>query len=147
METAEALKLAQSKDLDLVEVAPKARPPVCKIMSWSKFKYDLSKKKKSSSKGKSKEIKEMWFTPYIGDGDLKHKLTKVEEFLQKNHPVKITIRVRGRVQKEAITSQLNKILKLLEDKSETDEKPRIAGRNLSILIFPKKSVSKAKNKE
>lgn len=147
METPKALELARSRELDLVEVAPREKPPVCKIMSWSKFKYDLSKKRKVSSKGKSKELKEMWFSPYIGDGDIKHKLKKVKEFLGKKHPVKITIRVRGRVQKEAVTAQLDKITSLLDSEYETGGRPRQEGRNLALIIFPKKSTSKSKAKK
>ena len=146
METQKALELARSRELDLVEVAPNTRPPVCKIMSWSKLKYDFSKKQRASSKGRAREMKEMWFSPYISDGDIQHKLRKVEEFLSKKHPVKLTIRVKGRVQREAITAQLEKILNLLEGKFETEEKPKKSGRNLSILIYPKKSEAKKKEK-
>lgn len=139
--------MAREKGLDLIEVAPSVRPPVCKILSWSKFKYDLSKKQRSSSKGKAKEMKEMWFSPYIGEGDINHKLKRVEEFLSKKHPVKLTIRVRGRVHNEVVTAQLEKILGLLEGKFETEEKPRREGRNLSIIIFPPKKISKTDDKE
>lgn len=134
--------MAKEKELDLVEVSPNASPPVCKIMSWSKFKYDLSKKSKGSTRGKSRDLKEMWFSPYIDDGDIEHKLKKVRGFLSKKHPVKLTIRVKGRVQKEVITGQMEKILKKLEGEFETDEQSRKEGRNLSILILPKKSATK-----
>lgn len=137
--------MAREKDLDLVEVSPNSKPPVCKIMSWSKFKYELSKKKRSATKGKSKDMKEMRFSPFISDGDIEHKLKKVEEFLEKKHPVKLTIRVKGRVQSDVVYSQLEKILKLLEGKYETDERPRYEGRNLAILIFPNKSATKVKS--
>ncbi len=139
--------MAREKDLDLVEVSPNSKPPVCKIMSWSKFKYELSKKRKSSSKGKSKDMKEMRFTPYISDGDIDHKLKRVEDFLTKKHPVKLTIIVRGRIQEQVVRSLLDKILKLLEGKYETDESPHHEGRNLAILIYPAKSISKSKNKK
>lgn len=142
METQKALELARSQGLDLVEVAPNERPPVCKIMSWSKFKYNLSKKRKGSDKGKSKDLKEMWFSPYISDGDTDHKLKKVREFLKKKHPVKLTIRVKGRVQKEVVTSQLEKVLKLMEGEFESEGRPRREGKNLSMIIFPKKSAKK-----
>lgn len=138
VETKKALQMAKEKDLDLVEVSPNARPPVCKIMSWSKFKYELSKKSKGSSKGKAKEQKEMWFSPYIDEGDIQHKVKKVKEFLQKKHPVKITIRVKGRVSREVIQEQLDNILNHLEGTFETDETPRREGRNLAIRILPKK---------
>jgi len=140
--------MAREKGLDLVEVSPNSRPPVCKIMSWSKFKYELSKKRKGSSKGKAKEMKEMRFSPYISDGDVNHKLKKVNEFLDKKHPVKLTIRVKGRVQYEVVSNQLNKILGLLQGRYETDQGPRREGRNLTQLIFPIKNTPvKDKNLE
>jgi translation initiation factor IF-3 len=138
METKAAIELARSKGLDLIEVAPNEKPPVCKIMSWSKFKYDLSKRKKKSSRGKAKELKEMWFTPYISVGDREHKLSRVIEFLSKKHPVKITVRVKGRVQREVVTEQLNTIIKLLQGKFETSAQIKFEGRNLSTTLFPTK---------
>jgi translation initiation factor IF-3 len=134
--------MANDAELDLVEVSPDAKPPVCKIISWSKFKYDLSKKKRSSSKGKSKEMKEMWFSPYIGKGDIDHKLKKVREFLKDKHPVKMTIRVKGRVHDEVVYDQLGKILKLIKGEYITESNPRREGRNLSIIILPPKSTKK-----
>lgn len=136
--------MAQEKGLDLIEVAPNTKPPVCKIMSWSKFKYNLSKKKRGSSKGKAKDVKEMRFSPYISMGDIEHKKRKVEEFLAKKHPVKLTIFVKGRVDYNVVRTQLDKILAILEGKYETDQFPRKEGRNLSILVFPPKTVAKAK---
>ena len=148
IETEKAQKMAQEKGLDLIEVSPNTRPPVCKIMSWSKFKYNLSKKRKGSSKGKSKDMKEMRFSPYIGEGDINHKKRKVEEFLEERHPVKIIIFVRGRVNRDVIYGQMENISNLFRDKWEIEEKPRREGRNLSRIIFPKKKVVKtAANKE
>lgn len=131
--------MAKLKGLDLIEIVPNVRPPVCKIMSWSKFKYRLSKKRKTSSKGKSKEMR---FSPYISSGDIEHKLKRVTEFLGKKYPVKLTVFVRKRVQNEVVYSLLEKILKLLEGKYETEEKPKREGKNLAINIFPKKISSK-----
>lgn len=142
IETKEALKMAREKDLDLIEVSPNSKPPVCKIMSWSKFKYNLSKKKRSSSKGKAKDVKEMRFSPYISSGDIEHKKRKVEEFLADKHPVKLTIFVKGRVDYRVVREQLENILKILEGSYETDQSPRKEGRNLSILIFPPKNEGK-----
>ncbi|MFC1780431.1 translation initiation factor IF-3 [Patescibacteria group bacterium] len=142
VETQKALKMAQDKELDLVEVAPNVKPPVCKILSWSKFKYELSKRQKGSSKGKAKEMKEMRFTPFTSGGDIDHKLKRVREFLSKKHPVKLTIRVKGRVLFDAVKAQLDKILKLLKGECELEGGPRKEGRNLSILILPSKSAPK-----
>ena len=146
METSKALELAISKELDLVEVSPNARPPVCKIMSWAKFKYELTKKAKSSSKGKSPSLKEMRFSPFTGEGDIFHKLKKVEEFLKEKHPVRLTIMVRGRVPRENIDAQLKHVLEKLSGKYETDQYPKFQGRNLTLLIYPAKA-AKEKQKD
>lgn len=142
METDKARQLAYDKGLDLVEVAPNTKPPVCKILSWTKFKYELSKKSKGSSKGKAKERKEMWFSPYIDGGDMNHKLKRVREFLSKKHPVKLTVRVKGRVTREVTKAQLDKILLNLEGDYDANESPRWEGRNYSVTAYPKKSAKK-----
>jgi len=142
VETSEALKMAQEKGLDLIEIAPNVKPPVCKILSWSKFKYELTKKKKESSHSKSKEQKEMRFSPYISIGDIEHKVKRVLEFLDKKHPVKLTIRGKGRITRDAVTEALNKVLQHLEGKYETDERPVFQGMFLSLLIYPKKNDKK-----
>lgn len=136
VETKKALEMAKKKELDLVEVAPNAKPPVCKIMSWSKFKYELSKKRKSSSKGKAKDMKEMWFTPYIDEGDIEHKLKRVREFLEDRHPVKLTVRVKGRVSKNLVRDQLKSILKRLEGECKMEGHMRREGRNMSAIVLP-----------
>lgn len=138
LETSKALSMAKERELDLVEVAPKEHPPVCKIISWSKFRYDLSKKKKATIKRKSIELKEMRFSPFTDEGDKAHKLKRVTEFLSKKHPVKLTVRVKGRVHKEMVTSQLDSILEQLKGKYETDQTPVFQGRNLTITVFPTK---------
>jgi translation initiation factor IF-3 len=134
---AQALDIARERELDLIEVASKAKPPVGKIMSWSKFKYQQDKKRKEN-KGKGVEIKEMWFKSFIGDGDLAHKLTKVEEFLAKKHPVKITIKAKGRVAREQLESVLKKVLTNLEGKIEYDQPAKFYGRDLSLIVRPVK---------
>jgi translation initiation factor IF-3 len=134
---AKALEIAKERELDLIEVAVKANPPVAKIMSWSKFKYQQEKKRKEN-KGKGVEIKEMWFKSFIGDGDLAHKLNKVEEFLAKKHPVKITIKAKGRVAREQLESVLKKVLTSLEGKIEFDQPAKFYGRDLSLIVRPAK---------
>lgn len=139
---AKALEIARDKELDLIEVASKAKPPVAKIMSWSKFKYQQEKKRKEN-KGKGIEIKEMWFKSFIGDGDLEHKLKKVDEFLLKKHPVKITVKAKGRVARTQLESVLNKVLIKLEGKIEYDQPAKFYGRDLSLIVRPvKKSINK-----
>ena len=93
----EALNIAQELDLDLVEVAPEANPPVCRIMDYGKFKYETSQRaKESRKKASSVSLKEMKYRPKIGQGDFDTKTTKVEKFLSDGHKVKITIMFRGR---------------------------------------------------
>ena len=133
----QALEIARERQLDLIEVSGKANPPVAKIMSWSKFKYQQEKKRKEN-KSKGVEIKEMWFKSFIGEGDLAHKLNKVEEFLAKKHPVKITVKAKGRVEKSQLQEVLNKVLAKLEGKIEYDQPAKFYGRDLSLIIRPVK---------
>lgn len=136
------MQIAQEQELDLIEVASKANPPVAKIMSWSKFKYQQEKKRKEN-KSKGIEMKEMWFKSFIGDGDLSHKLKKVEDFLEKKHPVKITVKAKGRVGRTQLEETLNKVLTKLEGKIEYDQPPKFYGRDLSLIIRPvKKTIIK-----
>ena len=93
----EALNLAREQGLDLVEINPVAKPPICKIMDYGKHKYDLSKKaKEQKAKQKENELKEIRLTAKIGDHDLEYKAEQTVEFLQKNHKVRASMRLRGR---------------------------------------------------
>ncbi len=93
----EALRKAGEFGLDLVEINPTARPPICKIMDYGKYKYDLSKKSKEQrAKQKETELKEVRLTAKIGDHDLSYKASQLSDFLQKNHKVKVSMRLRGR---------------------------------------------------
>jgi len=138
MDKFEALKIAQDRELDLIEISPKANPPVAKIMSWSKFKYEQDKKQKEQHKNKAAEMKEMWFKAFIEEGDLQHKLKKVEEFLAKKHPVKLTIRAKGRVTREHMNGLIKRILEILADKCEVDGSIRYDRFNISVIVRPKK---------
>jgi len=132
----DALKIARDRELDLIEVSPKANPPVVKIESWSKFKYKLNKKKKET-KSKRIEQKEMWFKAFIDKGDLDHKLKRVREFLAEKNPVKLTIKARGRVKTELLKELMQKILKDLEFEIEVPEAPaKFEGHNLSLIVRP-----------
>lgn len=145
MPTKEAVKKAYDQGLDLIEISPKANPPVAKIMSFSKYKYQQTKKKKDAKKNKASEQKEMWFKVHIEEGDLDHKLKKVSEFLDKKHPVKIQIRPVGRTPKELMEDLIKRILLKLEGKFEADEtRPKKEGRNLSVILRPKKQIKTEK---
>jgi translation initiation factor IF-3 len=131
-----ALALAREKELDLVEIAPKAVPPVCKIISWSKFKYEYSKKKKGT-KAPSSQMKEMWFKPLIDEGDLAHKVKRVREFLDDKNKVKLTVRSSrqtSRLDKKVFFDLLVKVIADLNDVSEVETAPKLEGRNVYAII-------------
>ena len=137
MKRQDAIRLAGERGLDLVEVSPNAKPPVAKVLEWSKFKYELSKKRKDS-KGKTAELKEMWFQNFIGEGDLKHKMKKVIDFLKKRHQVKLTVRParRKRYNRDAMRKLMDKILKELGDSVKSEDNPKFEGRNYVIIVTP-----------
>ncbi len=105
-------------------------------MSWSKYKYTLSKKQKEQKKNKASEQKEMRFKAFIQEGDLQHKLKKVKEFLEKKHPVKLQIRATGRATKEHMDLVMKKILDELEGLCEVDENIKRDRRNINIIVRP-----------
>lgn len=139
MSLSDALKIAKDKDLDLVEIAPKANPPVCKIISWSKFKYEYSKKQKNSVQ-KVSQMKEMWFKPMTGPGDLEHKIRKIRDFLNEKNKVKITVKPGRdrRLDKSFYFEQIKKVLNLLEDVAEVESQPKVEGSNVYAIIKRKK---------
>jgi translation initiation factor IF-3 len=115
MDTGKAIYLARQKGLDLVEIAPAQRPPICKMLDWSKFKYAQSKKKKHR---KREEIKEMRFTAVTAVGDIKHKVKKIIEFLEKGKEVKMVVKTPHRIS----TSKSEDLLKRLIEEIEETEK-------------------------
>lgn len=142
----EALELARSKELDLILVAPNAQPPVGKIYSWSKFKYQQEKKRKES-KSKSIEMKEMWFKVFIDEGDLNHKLKKVIEFLGDKNPVKILIKSKGRTSKTQVDILMDKITAKLEGFGEKEGDSKFDGRNMTVIFRPSKTVKLQENEK
>lgn len=142
-----ALEVAREQELDLIEVSPNAVPPVAKILSFSKFKYQQEKKKKEN-KSKPVEQKEMWFKVFIGEGDFIHKIERIKEFLAKKHTVKITIRAKGRVGQDLLRKMLERIIANLGDSiAEVTDSPKFEGRNLSMLVRPNKNKKNIDNKE
>jgi translation initiation factor IF-3 len=145
----EALALARSLDLDLVEIAPTAQPPVCRIMDYGKFKFDEAQKaKESRRKTQNVGIKEMKYRPKIGDGDFNTKTRMVEKFLEDGHKVKVTIMFRGR---EAAYPELGKkildrIVERLADTAKVESAPKLDGRNMIMVLGPDKK-PKAKKDE
>lgn len=142
MDIKSALNLAQNEyGLDLVEVAPNAKPPVCKIMDYGRWKYEQEQKlKKAKKHQKLIVIKELKIRPKIGEHDLQVKLKHAREFLQKGQKVKFTVRFRGReiVHQDLAVKLLERIAEELSDLSTIEAKPRMEGRFLVMMLSPKK---------
>jgi translation initiation factor IF-3 len=144
--TPEALRLAQEQDLDLVEVAPLANPPVCRIMDYRKWQYEEKQRaKESRKKATNISIKEMKYRPKIGSGDFDTKTRKVAEFLGEGHKVKITIMFRGREMQHPELGM--KILEHVADEVTTVGKieaaPKVDGRNMIMVLAPEKKAKPA----
>ena len=140
MPIAEALRIAGEENLDLVEVSPNARPPVCKIMDHGKFKYEVTKKKQEAKrKQKSVQIKEIKVRPKTDDHDLETKVRHIEKFISKNDKVKITMVFRGReiMLKEQAGVVLEKIINMTEDFTVVEQTPKFEGRVITMLLGPK----------
>lgn len=136
----EALKLAIEAGVDLVEISPNAKPPVVKIIDWGKYQYQKMKEQQKNRKSnKQNDLKQMRFGLKIGSGDLDIKLRKIRSFLAEGHKVRIQIFYRGRemAHKELGYDMIEKIIALLEDDAVLEQKPQMAGRNLSIVIRSK----------
>lgn len=138
---AEALKLAEEAGVDLVEISPNADPPVAKIVDWGKYQYQKMKEQQKNRKNsKQAELKQMRFGLKIGSGDLDIKLRKIRAFLEAGHKVRIQIFYRGRemAHKELGFELIDKIVALLDEDAILEQKPQMAGRNLSIVVRSKK---------
>src|SRR5471032_2923359 len=137
----EALQLARQLDLDLVEVAPQANPPVCRIMDYGKFKFDEAQKaKESRRKTTSVGIKEMKYRPKIGPGDFDTKTRQVLKFLNDGHKVKVTIMFRGRevFHPELGKKILDRLAERVEGMAKVEAEPRLDGRNMVMVLAPDK---------
>ena len=140
MSLKDALQAAEEAGLDLVEISPDANPPVAKIINWGKFQYqrmkDLQKSKRSS---KVSELKQMRFGLKIGSGDLEIKLRKVRGFLADGHKVRLQVVYKGRemAHKEIGYTLMDKIVETLGDEVIVEQKPQMAGRNLSVVLRSK----------
>jgi translation initiation factor IF-3 len=137
----EALQLARQLDLDLVEVAPQANPPVCRIMDYGKFKFDAAQKaKESRRKTTSVGIKEMKYRPKIGIGDFDTKTRQVKKFLDEGHKVKVTIMFRGRevFHPELGKKILDRLALAVDGMARVEAEPRLDGRNMVMVLAPDK---------
>lgn len=140
MSLREALDIAQKAGVDLVEISPKANPPVAKIVDWGKYQYQkMKEQQKARRNNKANELKQMRFGLKIGSNDLEIKLRKIRAFLSDGHKVKILIFFRGReiAHKNLGYDLIDKMMGQLKDEATLEQKPTMAGRNLSIVIRSK----------
>lgn len=136
----DALRLAQEQELDLVEVAPTAKPPVCRIMDYGKFKYEQSKREKEAKKKqKIVSIKEMKFRPNIEDHDRDVKTKNIIKFLTEGDKVKVTMMFRGRELAHTPLGKqiLEQVAQSLQDISNIERHPKLEGRNMIMILTPK----------
>lgn len=133
----EALDKAREQELDLVEVAPNADPPVARIIDFEKFRYQEEKKEAAAKKNvKEVELKEIWLSPRIAQHDLETRLKKVNEFLDQGNRVKLTIKFRGREMAHPETGQrvLEQALGILGERVKVERETKFEGRNLTTII-------------
>ena len=145
----EALAIARELDLDLVEVAAQANPPVCRVMDYGKYKYEAAQKAKESRRKTSNVvIKEMKYRPKIGGGDFDTKTRKVEQFLAEGHKVKVTLTFRGRevYHPELGKKILDHVEEAVKDVGRVEIFPRIDGRNMTMVLAPDKRAQAAAQK-
>lgn len=143
MQTHEALRRAQEKGLDLVEVNPKADPPVCKILDFGKYKYDEKKKAREAKRKQSVvEIKEIKLRPKTDDHDLEFKTRAAHRFLGAGHKVKFTVRFRGReiTHPEKAQEQLDWIVQHCEEIANVEVRPMMEQRTMTLMMAPKPAV-------
>jgi translation initiation factor IF-3 len=143
MKTEDALRYAQERDLDLVEVAPEARPPVCRVLDYSKYKYEQAQKLKQARKHQQQiTIREIKFRPKIADNDYNTKKGHVERFLRHKDKVKITIMFRGRevTHPERGVMILDRLADELSDLAQVEQRPNLDGRNMTMMLGPSKAV-------
>jgi len=150
MKTPDALRYAQERDLDLVEVAPDARPPVCRVLDYSKYKYEQAQKQKAARKHQQQiVIREIKLRPKIAQHDYDTKKGHVLRFLNHKDKVKVTIMFRGRemAHPERGEALLNRLVEDLGDAAVVDQRPQQDGRNMTMLLSPSKTLLAAKEEE
>lgn len=143
----EALSLARQLDLDLVEVAPLANPPVCRIMDYGKYRYEESQRAKESRKKTTHvSVKEVKFRPKIGQGDFDTKVRHIRDFLLEGHKVKVTLQFRGRemAHPELGAKVLNGVAEQVGPLAKIEVTPRLDGRNMTMVMVPDKKAAAPK---
>ena len=141
MSSREALKLAREADLDLVKIAPNSKPPVCKIIDYGKYRYELARKEKEAKKKqKTMEVKEVRLSPNIDTNDLNTKANQARKFITKGDKVKVTLRFRGREMAHVNYSKqiLDSFYERLEDIAVVDKNPKMEGRSMVMFLSQKR---------
>ncbi len=144
MNIRDARRAAEERNSDLVNVAPTAKPPVCRIMDYGKFKYEQSKKEKETRKNQRVSLlKEVRMTPNIEDHDFQVKLKNVQKFLGEGDKVKVTVRFRGReITHSSIGQQLlTKLAQAAAEQAVVERMPRLEGRHMIMILAPKQATS------
>ena len=137
----EAQKIADEAGLDLVKIAPNAKPPVCKVIDYGKYRYDLARKEKDAKKKqKTVELKEIRLSPNIDTNDLNTKMNAAKKFLSKGNKVKITLRFRGREMAHMNSSKhiLDDLAEQLSDIAVVEKAPKIEGRSIGMVLAEKR---------
>lgn len=145
----QALRIAEEKELDLVEISPNAKPPVCKILDYRKFVYEQQKREKTQKKQQtSQDIKELRFTWRTADHDFNFKVRHAREFLMDGNKVKATVMFRGReiAHREVGEELLNKFIESLSDISKIDTPLKLDGKRMSVILILDKSKAKKSQK-
>ena len=141
MSSREALKLAEEAGLDLVKIAPTAKPPVCKIVDYGKYRYELARKEKDAKrKQKVIEVKDIRMSPNIDTNDLNTKVGAARKFLEKGNRVKVTLRFRGREMAHMSTSKhiLDDFAQMLSDIAVVEKMPKVEGRSMIMFLTVKR---------
>ena len=141
MSAREAMKIAMEAELDLVKIAPTAKPPVCKIIDYGKYKYEQTRKEKEAKKKqRTVEIKEVRLSPNIDTNDLNTKVNNAKKFISKGNKVKVTLRFRGREMAHVQQSRhiLDDFAEMLSDIAVIEKAPKLEGRNMSMVLTEKR---------
>ena len=141
MSAKEAFKLAQDADLDLVKIAPTAKPPVCKIVDYGKYRYEMARREKEAKKKqKVVEVKEVRLSPNIDTNDLNTKVNSARKFVEKGNKVKVTLRFRGREMAHMQTSKhiLDDFAEMLKDVASVEKPAKLEGRSISMVLTEKR---------
>ena len=135
------MKIAREAELDLVKIAPQAKPPVCKIIDYGKYRYELARKEKEAKKKqKTIEVKEVRLSPNIDSNDLNTKIASARKFIEKGNKVKVTLRFRGREMAHVQSSRhiLDEFAKALEDIALVDKPAKMEGRSMMMFLTEKR---------